>query len=624
MDVARPSRVGSRRGVPRAHSSRRFGRSYTRFHVTLIRVLRRLRALLPLLCAPPLLLAGGHAARAQTSDPECPRGRITEIFVDNKSVFEVGSPDLDARFNWAYRAVNRLHVRTRRSVIRRALLVREGACLDPALLADSERTLRATPYIASADVYAVPQADGTQHVVVETRDEWTFRLEPQFESGDGFELTGLVVREDNLLGTGQRIAGYFLEHQGERIYGADYVNRQTFGTLARLDLGVARTPVGHSLVQGVMYPFRGETGRWAFRQVAEQQEHNFELFVPRDDGGLDRRLFPERRRALEAAGVVRLGRRGNLTMFGAGLAGEWIEYPFEDSGGAAVSEVPGLAGLDTVAAVRLMFLAGQRNVWWERRRGFDAVRADEDVELGAQVEVGVGRSIGALSRGDDLAVNAGFDAARMLGRGVLAGIRVTGEGRRDFAAAAGAPEWNNLFAQADAWAYWRPGDDSRHVFVAAAGGAAGWNTTVPFQLTLGNRAGLRGLPRHSQVGTERVVATLEHRAYLGWPYPRLFDLGSAAFVDAGRAWDRGDRFGPSSASVAVAAGVGLRVAFPPGSRDTYRLDVAFPLLDGGNGRGVRISFGTGQAVGRRAVRNDPQLVRSSRRPVTGSVLGFID
>jgi outer membrane protein assembly factor BamA len=190
---------------------------------------------------PPLLRSAAHAltaalalavpAGAQEEEAACPDGVVSEIFVDNRSVFDVGSEELDERFNWAYRTANRMHVRTREGVILRELLFRTGDCYVPALLQDSERLLRSLSFIADADVFAVRQPDGSQHVVVETRDEWSMRVEPQWDSDEGsWQLTGVELREDNLLGTGQHVAGYVKEHQGERVYGASVGTRQLFRT----------------------------------------------------------------------------------------------------------------------------------------------------------------------------------------------------------------------------------------------------------------------------------------------------------------------------------------------------------------------------------------------------------
>lgn len=584
----------------------------------------------------PGAVAGADAPLHAADGALCRTGAtISDIFVDNGSVFEVGSEDLDARFNWAYRAANRMHVRTREGVIRRELLFRVGDCYVPAQLEDSERILRSLSFIADADVFAVRQPDGTYHVVVETRDEWSLRLEPQWDSDDGGTgLTGVELREDNLLGSGQHVSAYVKEYQGERVYGANVGTRQLFHTQLDAELGVAKTPVGISVVQRLAYPFRGEGGRWAFRQQIEHAERNFEIFVPREEGtGVRRRFFAETRRSFDVGSVMRLGPRGNQTLFGLAVAGEWTEYPRDylstDGGGdrpmtqqqpGEENPTPVVTGLDTVSSVRVVFLAGQRNVYFQRRRALDAVRGTEDVRLGVEAEVAVGRSVSAFSDDDDLLVDVGFSLAGAPLRTVVAGVRATASGRRDFGVEPGEFEWRSVFGEADAWAYWRPSDASRHTVVAAASMVGGWRTTVPFQLTLGNRAGLRGFPAHAYPGERRLVGTLEHRMYLGWPYPRLFDLGTAAFVDVGRMWAGGDTFGVDS-PWATSVGAGLRLAFPPGSRRTYRIDIAVPLTKGYSAGDVVFTLGVGQAIGR-SQGDDPQLRRSNRRALSASLFSF--
>lgn len=572
--------------------------------------------------------AAPRALAAQDGAPgACPDGVISQIFVDNNSVFVVGDPELDARFNWAYRLANRMHVRTREGVIRRELLFREGSCYRPELLEDSERILRAAPFIADADVFAVPQGDGSHHVIVETRDEWSTRLEPQFQSGGEVALTGVELREDNLFGRGQRVSAYIKESQGERVYGAEVATTQLLGSHLDAELGIARTPVGYSYLERVTFPFRGEGGRWAARQSFEHEQRNFEFFVPEGER-LDRRFFPVERTAFDFGVVHRLGRRGHLTLFGLGVAGEWVLYPQDTLAadddpleGAAPPPPQFVPGLDTLESVRVMFLAGQRNVWFDRRRALDAVRGVEDVRLGVEAELGIGRSIAAFSTDDDLAARIGVSAAGDLPGGVLGGVRAEVEAQRDFDAASDGREWRNVFGQLDAWAYWRPGPESAHTWVAALRGSGGWYPIVPFQLTLGNRSGLRGYTSHTHAGERRVVGTLEHRAYLGWPYPRLFDLGTAVFADAGATWAGGDAFGESS-GLQVGVGGGLRLAFPPGSRQTYRIDVAFPAAPDFRPGDLQVTIGVGQAVGRRAVREDPQVRRSASRTLSTSLFNY--
>jgi hypothetical protein len=550
----------------------------------------------------------------------CPR--IGHIFIDNNSVFLVGDPALDHRFTRAYRLVNRLHARTRESVIRRELLFSEGGCYAPERLEDSERILRATSYLADADVFSVRQADGSYDVVVETRDEWSTRLEV---AGGGGEAVGMELREDNLAGRGARIAAFWRVQQGERVYGARVGTPQLLDTHLDAELSVARTPIGISVAQRVAWPFRGEGAHWAFREGVVRDERNFEYFVPQGDH-LERRLFPVERTTYDIGAVRRLGRRGHLSLLGLALAGERRRFPQDSLTARATpgDSLPGggfIPNLAPVSNLRLVLLAGQRRVTFDRRRALDAVRGAEDVELGADVELALGRTLGPLSSDDDVALDLGISAARDLPGNLLGGLRLVLEGKRDFEASTDRQKWRDVLGQLDLWSYWRPSADSRHTVVFAARGAGGWRTRVPFQLTLGNRAGLRGYPRHVEAGQRRVVLTLEHRAFLAWPYPRLFDLGSAVFVDAGKSWAGGDPFAEDS-PLLVSAGAGIRLAFPPKSRRTYRLDFAVPVAPDFRPRAIQVSVGTGQAVGRTALDEDSQLTRSSRRPVGASLFSY--
>ncbi|HEX2092018.1 MAG TPA: BamA/TamA family outer membrane protein [Longimicrobiaceae bacterium] len=559
--------------------------------------------------------------------PVCGTGRISRIFVDNHPVFDATESRLDPRFDWVYHLANRLHISTREGVIRREVLFREGDCYAPEVLLDSERLLRNTTFIADADIYGIRQPDSTYHVIVDTDDEWSTRLEPRMDSRNG-GLEGLELREDNLLGTGQQVAAYWGEQFGERIFGVSYATPQLLGTQLDAELAMARTSSGALFSGSLAYPFRGENGRWALRQRFEHEDRYFEYLAQAVDGRRVRVLFPEQRRSMELGGVFRLGRRGNLTLFGVALAGEWIEYP----GGTRFSREeentewnlplldPMSTAFDSVSSVRVVFLAGQRSVYFVRRSALDAVRGTEDVRLGAEAELAVGRSLEGLSTDNDLALDLGLFLATEFPGGVLSGGRVVVEGKRDYGAPVGSWEWSNVFAQLDAWTYWRPSPESRHTLVVALAAAGGWRTTVPFQLTLGNRSGLRGFPRHATAGAQRAVLSLEDRFYLGWPYPQLFDLGGAAFVDVGRSWAGSHPFARDS-PLEASAGVGLRVAFPPGSRRTYRVDVAFPVTGGGGLGDVVVSLGVGQAIGRQ-VRDDPQIRRSSRRSLSASLFSY--
>lgn len=577
-----------------------------------------------------LLVLGATAAPgalAAQDDDACPRGRISSVFVDNHSVFDTSDPDLNPRLAWAYGLANRLHIPTREAVIRGEILVREGDCYDPELLRESERVLRASSFLADVDVYGIPQPDGTHHVLVDTQDEWSMRVEARTGAGGVLGLQGIRLRDDNVLGYGRRLSAFYLRSWEQRVYGVAFATPQLWGS--RWDAGVAagKTATGSLFSETLAYPFIGESGRWALRQQLTHEDRFFTYAAPRADG-LVRVLLPERRRSFDVGSVYRFGRRGNLTLVGAALAGEWIAYPLEPRfarerdalAGDSLLDIP--FQLDSVASVRAMLLAGKRNVRYVRRRALDTVHGTEDLRLGVEAEVGIGSSIPGLSDRSDRAVELGLTGAIEPAANWATGGRLLLEGKRDYGEReSDTPEWRDLYAQFDGWSYWRSRPDSRHTYVGAFNVTGGWNTTVPFQLTLGSATGLRGYDSYLFPGAQRLLLSLERRSYLGWPYPDLFDLGAVTFVDVGRIWKGDAKFGTTSPFRAD-VGVGLRAALPPGSRNTVRIDLAVPVQSGISTGDVVLSVGIGQAIGVRGLRKDPQLLRSSRQGISTSLFTY--
>ncbi len=560
-------------------------------------------------CAGMALLVGAGHAQAGT----CPQGTISTVFIDNHSVFDPTDPGLNPRFDWAYRFVNRLHVRTREEVILREILFQEGDCYEIERLRDSERLVRAMPFIASVDIFGVQQADGSFHVIVDTRDEWSTRVEPRISTGGGASTWGLSVREDNLLGTGRQVSAYYLDREGERSFGATFHNPQLMGTRWDAGLALGRTAAGFLASQSVTYPFVGQVGRWAMRQAIHHEDRFFELWVP-GEGELVPLWVPESRRSMDVGAAYRWGTRGhNSTLFGAALSGEWVTYPDDPRFGDRTpvdllpDEIPAVP-LQTVESIRLLVMTGKRSVHYVRRRALDTIDGTEDVRLGVETGIAVGPSLPLVSRDRDLAATLATYLAAEVGP-VLTGGQLMVQGRRNQESEPEGSDWEDVLGEVDAWAYWRPGERSRHTLVASVRAAGGWHTVTPFQLTLGSDAGLRGFPRHLDPGARRVIGSVEHRARLGGPLSDLLDLGAVAFVDAGKIWPGTAPAGTES-PLRVNAGLGIRAAFPPGSRQTLRIDVGVPIVGRVDGRDWLVSVGMGQVIGMSRRGRDAQLERS--------------
>jgi hypothetical protein len=580
---------------------------------------------LPSWC-PGVLLALVQACAPPADAQEravCGEGRVVEIVIENNSVFALSDPERGGRFAWAYELANRLHLRTRAEVIQRELLFDVGDCYDIEQLRDSERLLRGFAFLADAHIFGVRLPDGDVQVVVDTHDEWSMRIEPRIGSGGVAGLRGLRLVEDNLAGTGRHLSLFYDREEEDRVYGLGYATPHLLRSRWNMALRLAQTDAGGSYHGSVSYPFLGEAGRFAARQALDRHDRQFEMLVPTPHGDLDRHLIPVRREQFELGAAVRWGAaRYRHTLFGASLAGERVSYPeaprFVGPVSASLPADTAIAGQwHPFSSVRLMFLGGRRNVFFVRRHALETVNGTEDVQLGTEVEVVLGPALPRVSADRDLAIGFGFSAASEPAEGVILGARFAFDGRRSHRDTPHPPAWYDLQSELDLRAYLRRDPGSRHLVVAALSALGGWHPATPFQLTLGGDSGLRGYPRHVDPGGRRLVTSLEQRSRWNWPAPELFDFGTAAFLDVGKIWPGDGPFGTES-PLRASVGAGIRAAFPPGSRQTFRIDVGVPVARDAGFRHVIFAVGVGQTVDRRVTRRDPQLLRSARYTLSTS------
>ncbi|MBI4539780.1 MAG: hypothetical protein HY704_09775 [Gemmatimonadetes bacterium] len=582
-----------------------------------------------------LVLGASPPVRAQ----QCPGGRISHIFIDNHSIFDTSDPSLHERLRWAYELANRLHVSTRPEFIARELLFGEGDCFNELRLQESERILRGYPFISQVDVFPVEQDDGTRHVVVDTHDEWSTKIDLRVAFEDGLRFDGLEITEENVAGTGQATTVFYRERKEVRDFGLSWSTPQLLATRWDAQLIFGETRVGTLFEQGILYPFVGELGRWAFRERYRRHELFFAYALDaRRHGRLSHALLSLERRSLDLTLAARIGRPGNLTILGAGIGHERLGFPgFPGSARVVVNgefdrtepaSMPVLAAMadqaTEVSGTRVNLVLGQRNLRFVRRRGLDALAAVEDVPLGTEIEATLGRTIGSLSdatisSADDLFARGRIFIAFEPGD-LLVASNLWVEGRRPFAGE-GSGRWRDVLGQMDSFLYWRPPGLARHMLFARVSGSGGWAMTTPFQLTLGGRTALRGFDEDRFPGARRLVFTLEDRMALDGLLAHLMDLGAALFVEGGAAW-AGDAPFSVDSGVQAALGAGIRGAFPQGSQRVFRIDVTAPITGGPAFREVIVRMSFEELLGLAAGFRDPQIERSRLRGVSAELLNF--
>ncbi|MBT8398411.1 MAG: BamA/TamA family outer membrane protein, partial [Gemmatimonadetes bacterium] len=162
--------------------------------------------------------------------------------------------------------------------------------------------------------------------------------------------------------------------------------------------------------------------------------------------------------------------------------------------------------------------------------------------------------------------------------------------------------------------YWQPGNNHLHTLLFRASAAGGWSVETPFQLTLGGRDNLRGFRDEAYPGGRRIILTLEDRVFLPSPTPGLVDLGLAFFVDLGHMHSGDAPFGSNPHWVGT-VGAGLRLGLPPGTTNTIRIDLAFPVGDGAQLKDLILRVNLRELVGILPGLTDRQILRSLRNGV---------
>lgn len=563
--------------------------------------------------------------------PPCAEGRITHVFVDNHSIYDVDQVGAAGRLGWVYNTANALHVKTREGFIRRELLFAEGDCYDPFLLEESGRILRSYNFIARADLFAIEMPDGSKHVVVDTQDEWTTRVDLGVSFEDGLQLEAIELSEENVAGVGVHASVFLRQRKERKDVGGRIALPRLLGSRTDVSVSAGRTRTGTFLDQRVAYPFVGEVGRLAVRQSYSRRDEIFPYVVEDPAASYTHVLLPHFDERVELSLAGRLGRPGNLTLLGLGISRETLEFEgfpgdleiaregdFGDTAPAPAGTGAIVAGqVQPASTARINFFVGQRNLRFARERGLDPLGGVQDLELGTDVGLTLGRSMDVLSAGgleaiDDLYARVHFFAGVDPGTSLLF-LDASAEGRDVISGGEGLDGWRDLIAEVDLYGYLRSRKAPRHTFFARASGAGGWSMITPFQLTLGGREALRGLHEEDLPGARRVLLTVEDRYFLDWPAPTLFDFGLTAFAEAGRMWAGDVPYGTDSGWKGT-AGFGLRMGFPTGTRGLVRLDLAFPLgMENTRGPVFRVTLS--ELLGLTSGFQDAQLARSRRLTV---------
>jgi len=481
--------------------------------------------------------------------------RIGRVVIQVDEVFEEASP-LPA----PYRLVNGLHVSTQKETVQRQLLFQSGDPYDPRVLAETERLLRSQRYLNEAVIQPVGYRDNRVDVLVRVHDVWTLNPGISFGRKGGENSTRFRFEDANFLGRGQFASVARSRDVDRTAWRIGYRDPNLFGSWWQMSGAYASSSDGAERALDLRQPFYSLDAPWS----AGLELSDTTSAVSRYERGhvLERLDMDEQS----------IGIDGGIS---AGLEAGWTRR-----------YLGGVRSLSRCFSHRSEYpdavLPAARDLvypWF----GFEAIEDDyvltrnldqigrtEDLHVGrrARLEVGLASSAFGSTR-DAVILGGAVQAGAELGDEQFWINSLDATGRLDSGEIV-----DGRLALGSRY-YYR--HSMHRVSFASLTATLTRKLDAEEQLLLGGDNGLRGFPLRYQSGTASALITMEERYYSNWQPLKLFNVGAALFLDAGRTWGRSE---PAAASDGWLADVGLGLRLGSarsGLGNVLHVDVAVPL-----------------------------------------------
>lgn len=526
-------------------------------------------ALVLLGIASPAAAQGARRA-SPAGAPSCEGRTVTRIDI------EPGRPPFSgaaAKWRAAARAVGLHHTTTRERVIAAFVALHVGEPCTDFRRAETERVLRAQPFIADAKVSTRPDSGGVA-VLVETTDEIPVLVGGRFH---GAAPEVLSLGNGNVSGQGLRAEATWERARGYRTgFGVRLAEYAAFDRPYVAQLEAYRHRIGSDLLVDLGHPFFTDLQRISWHAGARSTSS----YLPVERPARDPLALEVDDRRWDVSVVARVFGTRTVALLGGAVTGRRLVPGSQgvivsDSGFVADSGAALAGRYRPFSTTRAGVIAGIRRVRFVAVRGFDALTGQQDVPSGVAGGLYVARGFPSMGESDVFlsgATYAGIARSRML----LANLAEV-EGRRDMV----THEWNSIVGSTRSALYL--GEAPGMVMVVSDELSGGIRSRLPLQLTLSDRrGGVVGYRASGLAGARRNVARGEVRR--SWRAAiKGADVGVAGFGQLGTLWAGDAPYGWTGSRGSL--GLSLLAAYPSRSKRVYRVDLGFPLTRGGAGGG---------------------------------------
>ncbi len=502
----------------------------------------------------------------QTASPSSQH--IRKIRINRLNVFD---NELQGKNRWYYRLANRLHFKTRESVIRRELTLGEGDAFNDADLEESLRNLRRLTFIGEVKADIQNHTPDTLDLIIQTEDLWTTVFGVSGEGGGGNWEIELYGDEKNLAGLGIEIGCLLQLNSDENNGWGIYFNDRRF---AGLPVAIEFTGENFSLSDRyyarVAKPVYKLADRWDISAAFERVDVTRRLY----SSGIEHFRFHQKQRSRSIM-VSRVFGTDNRAIPRLGFQYEKDVYD-------SISSSP----LNSTYLPDNEIQAGPGAAFRFARLDFDTVRYldepgnTEDIQLTWSAEVSAYFSAEDFGGSFDASFwNLQFSSLRRISKKTYLGVREIYSyrlyaGRKD-----------RILNNAEAVLYFKP--RPLHTLALRGLSVFAWRQKSDYQMLLGGASGLRGYPDKYFDGSRLLLFNAEYRFFA--PIKILTVIpGAALFFDAGNVWDNDQAIDLSK--LWRNFGIGLRFGL---TRSSTAKIIRIDLARGIDERSTYISFGTG-------------------------------
>jgi hypothetical protein len=523
--------------------------------------------------------------------------RIRTIHIEALDCFD---PSISEYRSWPFRFLNKVHIRTSDSFIRRELLLKEGDYFDEDLAEESERNLRRLGFLDNIRIEQRIVGPNLVDVYVHTEDQWTTQVNVSAGTSRGYSTLDMSLEENNFLGLGKTLGVAFARDPERNTYGFLYYDPQFFSSRWQFKSDIQSLSDGYRYLGDFIHPFYSMDIKWAYGGSWDQGSSITTLY---GRGRPVAEIDTDHRTGYFFA-AKSWGERYDKRQFGFLFSTETFFYPtpvriLKEDAESVKAIKKNLIPVDRESyQYGAIFKLDRAN--YVKQSFLDNFGRVEDYPDGLLLGATVVRSENLNPYPDYYQVHSLVQYTREANPSNFLVLSGEFSGQRE-----ANGDVNNLFFYGYAHYYLKMPELTigklrfpRQTLATNLTAVLTKDVDAPFQISLGENEGLRGYTFKSFTGQNKVLLNIEDRIFTPLDF-RVVALGLVGFLDAGYVWSSEELF--SFRDFGVSAGFGLRIGLKKSQRaKVVRVDFAFPLRDESsrfgiaNQKGYSISISSGQ------------------------------